>query len=313
MFNPFDLEILVTNSDLRPFDLNVMRSDMTRYSCSLFFLTRMMLSLLLIALLAAGLESSNPARGAELTAREVTATLFRAKPSQRVDFSSRDMRFFDLSDLDFKKANLADTDLYGADLTHANLSHTILSGARLDRTTIIGAEFNGANMAKVTLLRPTTSSNFSRYSFNQNDSVSFVGANLSGARFIAVLDGSDFSNANLRDSDFSPLERRGSQWATVPRSQLMSANFTGANLQRANFNRAFMPFAKFIDADLGHTSFKNTDLSSADLTGADITGADFTGAIMAGVKFNGVTGQASAKGLSLWLSTLKAPSVSNEH
>lgn len=234
------------------------------------------------------------AEGAGLTARDVTAMVFKARPGDTIDFSNSDLRNLDLADVDFKKANLAGADLYGTDLTRSNLSSANLSNTRLDRATIVSANFTGANLSNATILRPTTSSTFE---YSVKDAATFAQANLKGARIITFMDGPDFTGADLTDADFSPFERRGSQWATVPMSRIRSADFTGAKLRRVNFTRAILHFTRFNNADLRDANFQHADLSSVDFTGADITGADFTGASFYETKLSGARGIDKATGL----------------
>ena len=147
----------------------------------------------------------SPAPGAEMTARQVTETLFRAMPNTAADFAGRDLRQLDLSGLDFKGARLTGADLFGVDLTMSDLSRADLAGSRLDRALIIKADFSNANMAGASLRRPSA---FSSLAFDQAEAPRFAGANLSRARIIARLDGADFTGANLSSASLGPDDLR---------------------------------------------------------------------------------------------------------
>jgi uncharacterized protein YjbI with pentapeptide repeats len=233
------------------------------------------------------------ALSADLSAHDITVALFHSDRSVPVDLSDKDLTYLDLAGLDFKAARLSRSDFSGDDLTEANLSGTDLSDARLDRATIIRTDFSGANLSRATLLSPTA---FSGLENNWKDAPNFTGANLSGVRIAARLDGASFKGANLTEAIIGP---QTAIWGSYkPRAILNGCNFTDATLVRADLSNTMLQFAKFAMADLRGANLSKSDLSKADLSGADLTGADLTDADFDGAKLDGAKGLESAVGLS---------------
>jgi uncharacterized protein YjbI with pentapeptide repeats len=234
---------------------------------------------------------------ADMTVRDITAGLFKAKPGEAPDYSGHHLTYLDLSGLNFKGAKLARTNLYGADFTGANLRGTDLSGARLDRATLIRADFSGANLSGASILRPTI---FSDLTENLADAPRFAGANLTGIRVMANMSGADFHGADLTDANFSPREARPGQGtlSTLARNLLKSSDFTKAIMRGANLDHAVLTFSRFAGADMQGANLTGADLSRADLTGADLTGANLAGADLDGATLLGVKGLDTVEGLS---------------
>lgn len=236
---------------------------------------------------------------AEVSAAEITRTLFQFKssnPSDRVDFSGLHLAYLDLSSLDFKRANLARSDFYGTDFTSANLTGVNLTNTRLDRAVLIRANFSNADLTGATLLRPTI---FTDLSNNVADAPQFSGANLRRIRVQADLSGASFRGADLTEANFSPLEARPGQGTlmTLGRNVLKSCDFSGARAHKADFRQAVLWFSRFNGADLRNVDFTGADLTSTDFSGADITGAVFTKADLDGANFIGAQGFEAAIGI----------------
>jgi uncharacterized protein YjbI with pentapeptide repeats len=240
-------------------------------------------------------EPVSPA--ADMTVREITAGLFKAKPGATPDYSNHDLTYLDLSGLNFKGAKLAKSNLYGADFTGANLRGSDMSGTRLDRATLIRADFSGANLTGASILRPTVYSDLTE---NIADAPRFAGANLTDIRVMANMSGADFHGADLTNANFTPREARPGQGTitTLAKNMLKSCDFTKAILRGANFDHAVLTFARFAGADLTGANLTDTDLSRADFTGADLTNADLTGADLDGATLLNVKGLDTVKGLS---------------
>lgn len=237
----------------------------------------------------------SPALGADMTARQVTEALVRARPGASADFAGRDLRLLDLSGLDFKGARLTGADLFGVDLTMSDMARADLAGASLDRALIIKADFSNANMAGASLRRPSA---FSSLAFDPAEAPRFPGANLSGARIIARLDGADFAGANLSSASLGPDDPR-SVITTSPRVVLTGCDFSRASLKGANLAYVVLTFAKLRGADLSDSILAHADLSKADLSGADLGNADMTDADLDGAILTGVRGLDTVKGLAL--------------
>jgi uncharacterized protein YjbI with pentapeptide repeats len=233
---------------------------------------------------------------ADMTAREITEQLYKAKAGERIDLSGRDLTYLDLATIDFKGASLARTDLYGTDFTGANLKGADLSSARLDRAVLIRADLSGANLEGATILRPTI---YSDLSGQLADAPRFSGANLRGIKVQAELSGADFRGADLTEADFHPLEDRAGEGTltTLRKNVAKSCDFSGANLQRANFSEAVLTFSRMTGADLRDANLSHADLSKVDFQGADLTGADVTGADLDGANLAGARGLDFVKGL----------------
>ena len=246
---------------------------------------------------AAGPNDPVPMKGADFTARDISATLFKAKAGEPVDYSHHKLMYLDLAGFDFKGAKLAHSDLFAVDLTGANLRGADLSNTRLDRAVLIHTDLAGANLSGATILRPTIYTDLEE---NLADAPSFAGANLRGIRVMAKMSGADFHGADLTGADLSPLEGRPGQGTitTLAKNVLKSCDFSRAIMQGVNLDRAVLAFSRFVGADLRDANLTGADLSRADLTGADLTGANLTGADLDGAVLLGVKGLDTAKGLS---------------
>ncbi len=246
---------------------------------------------------AAGPYDPVPMNAADTTARDIAATLFKAKAGEPVDYSNHKLMYLDLAGLDFKGAKLAHSDLFAVDLTGANLRGADLSHTRLDRTVLIHADLAGANLSGATILRPTIYTDLEE---NLADAPSFAGANLKGIRVMAKMSGADFHGADLSGADLSPLEARPGQGTitTLAKNVLKSCDFSRAIMRGVNLDRALLTFSHFVGADLRDANLTGADLSRADLTGADLTGANLTGADLDGAVLLGAKGLDTVKGLS---------------
>lgn len=242
-------------------------------------------------------ETEPVSPGADITVREITTSLFKAKPGETLDYSNHDLTYLDLSGLNFKGAKLAKSNLYGVDFTGANLRGTDMTGTRLDRATLIRADFSGANLSGASILRPTIYTDLRE---NVADAPRFAGANLTGIRVMANMSGADFHGADLTDANFTPREVRAGQGtlSTLAKNLLKSCDFTKAIMRGADFEHAVMTFSRFAGADLRGANLGDTDLSRADFTGADLTDADLTGADLDGATLLGVKGLETVKGLA---------------
>jgi uncharacterized protein YjbI with pentapeptide repeats len=246
----------------------------------------------LFAISVSGVASA-PAVAADVSARDVTQGLFTALPGQPANFAKKDLSFLDLADLDFKRASLAGSNLYGVDLTRSRLTGSDLSGAKLDRANIARADFSGANLRGASLLSITAHLTVDPV---PGDAPNFSNADLTDSHIAARLDGANFKDANLTRARVGRLVPT---WGSYrPRAILNGVNFSGANLTATDFSSAMMRFANFSGAKLLRSNFRDCDLAQADFSGADVSGSDFTGADLNGAKFEGATGLASAVGLN---------------
>jgi len=240
------------------------------------------------ALVAVGAD----AWAADLTARNVAASVYKATVETPVDFSGKDLSNLDLAGLDFKHARLTNVNLYGADLSTANLAAVDLSGAKLDRATIMRTDFTGANLQGATILKPNV---FSDMTFNHADAPNFSGANLRGARIAARLDGANFRGADLTGAVVGPADT-AVEAGMAPSSRMMKTDFSDATLDGAVLQNLDLTFARFVGAKLSGAKLTGLDLTNADMAGADLTGADVSGSNFKGANLAGVKGLETIKG-----------------
>lgn len=232
-------------------------------------------------------------RAADVSAHDVTQTLFRATAATPADYAGKDLSFLDLAGLDFKQANLAGTNLYGSDLTRARLVGSNLSNARLDRSSLSRADLSGANLKGATLLTVTAHLTTEPQAV---DAPLFVGADLTDAHIAARLDGANFSNANLTRAR---LGRLVPTWGTYrSRAVINSSNFSGAILVGADLSTAMLRFSEFRDANLTDANLAGCDFTKTNFSGANFSGADVSGADFDGANLTGVIGLDRAKGLA---------------
>jgi uncharacterized protein YjbI with pentapeptide repeats len=245
------------------------------------------------------------ARAADVTARELTAALYKTTTAEPLDYSNKNLSYLDLSGLDFKGARMTQADLFGTDMTGANLKGVNLVGARLDRTTIIRADFSGANLSGATMLVPAA---YLTLGNATHEAPRFTGANLTKFRVNGEYWRVDFRGADLTDADFSPHSKRfGDTTISVSRrTAFRSCDFSGAKMIRANLSRILVHFSVLAGADLTEADLSNADFSKADLSGADLTGADVTGTNFDGADLRGVRGLDKARGINQALNLEKA-------
>ena len=252
----------------------------------------MRLSLLTIAALACTGASAgwlSRAEAADVSARELTAALYKATAAEPLDYSNKNLSYLDLSGIDFKGARLTHADLFGVDMTGSNLKGVNLVGARLDRTTIIRADFSGANLSGATMLVPAA---FLTLGNATHEAPRFTGATLTRFRVNGEYWRVDFRGADLSDADFSPHSKRfGDTTISVTRrTAFRSCDFSGAKMIRANLSRVLVHFSILAGADLSGADLREADFSKADLSGADLTGANITRTNFDGADLRGVRG-----------------------
>lgn len=164
----------------------------------------------------------------------------------------------------FGKAQLEGADfshsvLKGAKFTGANLKHASLSGAKAS-----GADFSEADLARCAL-------------GDQADfrAALFVGS--TGPQSIwenSVLDGADFTGAQLVRGNFGAASLRG-------------AKLVGVDAKHASFQKAILSLAQAQGADFFEAIFEKADLSGTDFTGSNLFGAEFLNAVLDGMKTRG--------------------------
>jgi len=236
----------------------------------------------------------SPGRSADISVREIAELLVKAPQNSHVNLAGHDLSFLDLSELDFRAANLAGSSLHGSDLTGANLSRADLSRAMLDRATIVSADFSGADLSEAVIRLPHAAGSVA---FDRASSPRFFGADLSGARLVARLDGADFRNARLERANLAPYGDT-TQNTLTRRSVMIACDFSGAILEGANLSEAILRFANFQNAILTRANLSGADLTMANLSGADLTDANIAEANFDGANLKATQGLDKAAGIS---------------
>ena len=202
-----------------------------------------------------------------------------------VNFTSKDLRNFNLTG-----ANLAGANLAGANFIAANLTGVNLAGANLAGANFIAANLTGANLAGADLTLANVGN-------ARLVGVTLIGANLTGASIRgANLAGTNLSFTSWANTDLS--------WTNLSATNLTGTNFTGSNLTNVNFQFANLTGTNLTSSNLtGVTSgsIQGTPSSlptswvqvngylvgpGANLVGADLQGADFSGASLNGTVLN---------------------------
>jgi uncharacterized protein YjbI with pentapeptide repeats len=183
----------------------------------------------------------------------------------------------------FERAAGTRPDFTGARMTHAFLGHAALPSAILTGAQLDPANLGSANLSDAFLARSTDglvdAAKLTRAYMKDAvlDGADLSGADLrfvswyslgsscpgpscAGAREGAVMDGTDFTCAQMQHADFSGARMRG--------ALLSSASLSGATLLQAGS----------ATVDLGPDGANHAQLVRADLRGADLAGANLTGA-----------------------------------
>jgi uncharacterized protein YjbI with pentapeptide repeats len=236
---------------------------------------------------------------ASYAAHDLTG-IFLAQNSQLAgaDFSSQN-----LSNAYFDATNLTGANFGEANLTNASLLDATLANADFTGTEVRGANLNyaGISLAQLysTVSYQTQDLSGIRLSGNNLTGANFADKNLTNAYFggtsacfdclfirpAASLDGTDFTNADVRGTSFSG-------------ANLTGANFTGAEIQGASFGRyratcgwAFCDLVGGITVEQLYStaSYQAHDLSGIDLNSNDLSGGDFVGQNVSNAYFGGAT------------------------
>jgi len=132
--------------------------------------------------------------------------------------------------------------------------------------------------------------------FDRAASPKFFGANLSRARLVVRLDGTDFRNARLAHANLAPYGDT-TQNTLTRRSVMIACDFSGAVLLGADLSEAVLRFSNFENAVLARANLSGADLTMANLTGADLTGANVADANFDGADLRGARGLENATGI----------------
>jgi len=218
---------------------------------------------------------------------DFTGARLRSVSAAGADFSSAILARADLTEADLTGAVLEECDLRGAILLRVEARDAVfvsadLSGAQLIRGSFAGADFSEAILAGI----DGREAGFQGAEFYR---VRAPGAMLAGADLdgLRAADALDFTEANLSqviapDSNWSgvTLTRAVLAWAVLD-----GADFTGANLQGTDFYAAHLRGARFSKADLLDARLATANAFEASFDGANLAGADLREGNFYGAEF----------------------------
>ncbi len=215
----------------------------------------------MVELHARFLEGRLGGRRATLKAVDLKGLSLLGKDMRQADFTGCDMRGMDLG-----KANFSESRLYACDLSDSNLANANFSRSDLRGTRIENANLTDANLDKADL-RVGGFAQQGRY--DTGESVSFRGANLSGARLVgSMANAADFSDAimtgvNIVGADFRNAELRG---ADLSGAQLTGVKLKGAHLESAILTGVNMADISTMEVDISQAiTDDNVGLSVSNL------------------------------------------------
>jgi len=228
--------------------------------------------------------------------------------AERADFAGCDLTGGDLTGAALREADFTGSKLTGAKLVRVQAESALFiecdfAEATLEEGSFPQADFSGSKLAGVSL-RGATLAGASAYG------VSARGADLSGAdltKFRAgeradlaglrcpgvrasgsvwescVLDGADFSLADLRQSNFADASLVGVTFlrADLRKARLPEADLTNAVLVKANLFQALLEGARLTHADLKGACLYEAEFLDADVQGADLRMANVKGTKLA--------------------------------
>lgn len=201
-------------------------------------------------------------RRAALKNADLSGLSFSGKDMRQADFTGCRMTKMDLS-----KANFSEARLYACDLSDSNLSRCNFARADLRGAQIQSANLEQANFDKADLRVGGFSKNGM---YDTGESVSFRGANLSGARLVGSLANSvDFSDAimtgiNMAGADLRNAEMQG---ADLSGAQMAGAKLKGARMKATILTGVNMTEISSMDVDL-------TEAITDDNIGISVTDLD---------------------------------------
>ena len=193
----------------------------------------------------------------------------------------------DFAGVKFAGANLRGVNFGSGKLSGASFAGLDLTNAWFGSANLTGVDFRGATVANTSFSSATlTGANLSGLTFTGMRSDIFTSANLTNTKFVgstfpdasgcwgnafryAVLNGTDFTNANLS----------GNCLSTVASSQILNTVFAGANLTSVSLT----------SVNLGTSVFTNATITSATLNGANLSGVSGIGAQGTSIATNGST------------------------
>ncbi len=181
------------------------------------------------------LEGSMGGKRAILKNTDLSGLKLKDKDLRQASFTNCGMTGMDLSGTDFQEASL-----YACDLSYCNLKRTKFTRADMRGAKIEYAMLEEANLEKADLRTGGVSADSS---FNKGDAVTFIGANLAGAKMTGVM---------ATQADFS------------------DAILVGVNLNGANMKDAKLEGADLSDANIVGAQFEGASLRSAILTGVEM-------------------------------------------
>lgn len=193
-------------------------------------------------------------RRAVLRNTDLGGLSLEGRDMRQADFTGCQMRGMNLSKANFSESRLYACNLSNSNLARCNFARCDLRGTRIESANLADANFDRADLRV---------GGFSKDGmYDTGESVSFRGANLSGARLVGTLaNAADFSDAIMTNVNVSGADLRGAEFQGA---DLSGAQMAGAKLKGARLNAAIMT-----GINMSEISEMEVDLSGA-ITDANI-------------------------------------------
>lgn len=224
----------------------------------------------------------------------LSTQLAKRRIGSKLNLSSEDLSYMDLTQVFGGYHNLAHANLQGTNLSRSNLKDIIiveanltkaimnqtqlananLLMANLNEAQLAGANLTKANLCNTNLVNSAMNGTILQEAYLNNSNLTnsdLTGANLAQAKI---------ANANLTDANLTKANLTG---VILVDTNLNGVNFTSANLTQAKLNGLTLREAIFDQADLTGANLANSDVSNADLSNTilkelTISNTNFAGA-----------------------------------
>ncbi len=176
-------------------------------------------------------------------------------PRFNCDFSNKDLRTVNLSNLDLRNSDFSNSNLSGMNISNSNLSgsnfqYANMQGAALDDLTLDNVNFSYANFTNAKIENVYT-----------GDSDAFITFKF------GILDNTQFNHVFLKGAVFTSAKIRNS---------VFSGSAPGGMFGLADLTNSTFKYGSFIGAYFSGTKMKETSLTGISLCGANIENVDLS-------------------------------------
>jgi uncharacterized protein YjbI with pentapeptide repeats len=223
---------------------------------------------------------------ARMSECELANASLRGASLAGADLTAAGMEGVDLTEADLTGAVLERAVLRRASLIRANSGDAVFVGADFTGALLRDGGFDGSDFSEAVLDEvDARDASFGAAEFGGVRAVRavFMGASMTGLRAADALD--------MSESNFSQIQAAESIWtgATLTGADfgyalLDGADFTDADLGRANLSAARLRAARFANADLTSAWLIQADIFEGNFERANLTGADLRGANLYGAE-----------------------------